>query len=65
MLNLKRDGTSIANGVLHVFDNFARQPDAILEAAAILIRALVNPRKQELIRPEIHARIDIYNVEAS
>ena len=59
------DGAAVADGLLGVLDDLAQQPHAVLQAAAILVRALVAPLLQEMHgQREVVPGIAIDDVEA-
>src|ERR671936_604717 len=47
---VNRDGAAVADGLFRVLDQLAQQPCAILQAAAILVAALIPALLQEMHR---------------
>jgi len=59
------DGAAVAHRLLGILDDLAQQPDAVFEAAAILVGTLVAPLLQEMHgQRDVVAGIAVDNVEA-
>ena len=64
MLSLAVTATSATDRVAHGLHDRAREPGPVLEAAAVLVGALVQPRREERAQQIAVTEVDLDRVEA-